>query len=261
MTADLCDSGTKRSHNERARMPAKMLLQRLSQLADLSVNDAAVLGALPWSVGTVKRGRDILSVGDRPSYVYVIREGWAARYSIRANGSRRITGFMLPGDFCGIHAVTDEPMEHAITAITDCEVARVQRHVIEQAVAAAPALSKALWRSKLMDEAILRIWLLNSQDAAQALAHLLCELHARVSAMGEAHDGRFRAPLTQEHVGDALGFTSVHINRMVKRLRVEGLVEFSYGEVVIPDIAALRKACTFSAAYLHLPPEPSAQAA
>jgi CRP-like cAMP-binding protein len=242
-------------------VPAQLLFNRLRQLAYLSDNDAAVLSALPWSVGTVKRARDILSLGDRPTYVYVIREGWAARYSIRANGSRRITGFMIPGDFCGIHAVTDEPMEHAISALTDCEVARVQKHVIEQAVAAAPAIGKALWRAKLMDEAVLRIWLLNSQDAAQALAHLLCELHARVGAIGESRDGWFEAPLTQEHVGDALGFTSVHINRMVRRLRVEGLVEFSHGKVIIPDVSALRKFCSFSAAYLHLPLDPLARAA
>lgn len=238
-------------------MPSELLLKRLCQLANLGEDDSALVRALPWSVGTVKRSRDILSVGDQPSYVYVIREGWAARYGLRVDGTRRITGFMIPGDFCGIHAVAEEPMDHAITALTDCEVARVQKHVIEQAVAAAPSIGKALWRAKLMDEAILRIWLLNSQDAAQSLAHLLCELHARVSAIGGVHAGTFQAPLTQEHVGDALGLTAVHVNRMVKKLRDERLVEFSHRETVIPNVAALRKFCNFSPGYLHLPADTS----
>jgi CRP-like cAMP-binding protein len=224
-------------------MTARSFAERLCSLASLSDEDVASIQAMPWSVVRVRRARDILSLGDRPDYVYVVETGWAARYSIRGNGSRRITGFMLPGDFCGIHAVTSQAMDHAIVALTDCEVARIPRQAIGQ----------ALWRAKLTDEAILRTWLLNSHDAAQALAHLLCELHARTAVIGMANAGRFHAPLTQQHMGDALGLTPVHINRMVKLLRLQGLAEISNGEVVVPDIEALRHFCHFSADYLHLP--------
>ncbi|MGR6329590.1 Crp/Fnr family transcriptional regulator [Sphingomonas sp. XXL09] len=234
-------------------MPAKLFLNRLCQLADLEELDIDLVQSIPWSSVSVKRGRDILQVGDRPGYVYVIESGWAARYSVRRNGSRRITGFMLPGDFCGIHAVTGEAMEHAIVALTDCEVARVQANVIEQAVAVSPAIGKALWRAKLTDEAILRMWLLNSQDAETALAHLICELHTRADAIGAVRDGRFLVPVIQEQLGDALGLTAVHVNRMMKKLRLAGLVEFEGHEVIIPDIAALESACGFSPSYLHLP--------
>lgn len=160
---------------------------------------------------------------------------------------------MLPGDFCGIHAMADEPMDHAIAALTDCTVARVRTGAIEDAAACSPEIAKALWRAKLADEATLRTWLLNSHDAARALAHLLCELHARADAMGLVHDRRFGAPLTQEHIGDALGITSVHVNRMVKLLRTSGLAEVANGKVIVPDVEALRRFCGFSPAYLHLP--------
>lgn len=233
-------------------MPAQIFVDHLNRLADLTEEDMQIVAALPWSVVNVRRAREILSVGDRPSYVYVIKSGWAARYSIRTNGSRRITGFMLPGDFCGIHAVTNTSMEHAILALTDCEVARIQKSEIDSAVSASPAIAQALWHAKLTDEAILRMWLLNSQDAAQALAHLLCELHARAEAIGMVEHGRFAVPLTQEHIGDALGITAVHTNRMVKLLRGQGLAEITHGEVVIPDVWALRKSCGFTPGYLHL---------
>lgn len=231
-------------------MAAQILLDRLGRLVELSAADQAVVRALPWSVSDVRRFRDILSLGERPNYVYLIVSGWAARYSLRANGSRRITGFMLPGDFCGIHAVSDAAMDHAVVALTDCEVARIQKPIIEEAVQAAPAIGTALWRAKLIDEAILRVWLLNSQDAGQALAHLLCELHARADAIGVVDGGRFHVPLTQEHIGDALGITAVHTNRMVKQLRLQGLAELVQGEVIIPDVEALRRACGFNPAYL-----------
>jgi len=234
-------------------MTAQSFAERLGSLSHLSDSDVDAILSMPWSAVSVKRGRDILSVEARPDYVYVIESGWAARYGIRSNGSRRITGFMLPGDFCGIHATTDEPMDHAIVALSSCEVARISKATFQEVLATSPAISTALWRAKLSDEAILRMWLLNSQEAAQALAHLLCELHARAEATGLAHEGHFAAPLTQEHLGDAIGTTSVHTNRIVKLLREAKLATIGGGEVVVHDIKALQSYCGFSPAYLHLP--------
>ncbi len=234
-------------------MTARSFAERLSSLGNLSDSDVNAILSMPWSAVSVKRGKDILSLGERPDYVYVIESGWAARYGVRRNGTRRITGFMLPGDFCGIHATTGEPMEHAIVALSTCEVARISKSALQEVLATSLAISTALWRAKLTDEAILRMWLLNSQEAAQALAHLLCELHARAEATGLVHEGHFAAPLTQEHIGDAIGITSVHTNRIVKMLREAKLATVRGGEVVVPDIEALRRYCGFSPAYLHLP--------
>lgn len=232
---------------------ASAFLKRLGLSRQLSSFDFDILQSLAWSVIQVKRGRDILSIGDRPGFVYIIESGWAARYGIRRDGSRRITGFMLPGDFCGIHAVTEEPLDHAITALVDCNVGRIQKAEIERAVAASSAIGKALWRAKLMDEAILRMWLLNSQDSVHSLAHLICELYARSDAIDEVQDGRLLVPLTQEQLGDALGITPVHTNRMMKQLREAGLIENLPKEIRIANIDALRAYCSFSPHYIHLP--------
>lgn len=234
-------------------MTARSFAERLRSLGHLDDRDVDVIHAMPWSAVSVKRGRDILSQGERPDYVYVIEDGWAARYGVRSNGSRRITGFMLPGDFCGIHATTGEPMDHAIVALSSCDVARISKSVFQNVLASSPAISTALWRAKLTDEAILRMWLLNSQEATQALAHLLCELHARAEATGLVHEGHFAAPLTQEQIGDALGMTSVHTNRIVKLLRMQQLATVGGGEVAVHNIEALQRYCGFSPAYLHLP--------
>lgn len=234
-------------------MSAKSFLDRLGRLAQFEEVDVDLVQFIPWSAVFVKRGRDILQVGDQPGFVCIIESGWAARYSTRRDGTRRITGFMLPGDFCGIHAMTGEAMEHAIVALTDCDVARVQASVIEAAVAVSPAIGKALWRAKLTDEAILRMWLLNSHDAEKALAHLICELHTRVVANEPVQTGRFMMPVIQAQLGEALGLSGVHINRMMKKLRLTGLVHFQGHEVIIPDMAALKAFCSFSVSYLHLP--------
>ncbi|WP_210357322.1 Crp/Fnr family transcriptional regulator [Sphingomonas beigongshangi] len=232
-------------------MEPSVFLKRMQQLAELTERDKAAIQALPWSTDRTYRGRDILSVGDRPDYLYVVVSGWAARYGLRRDGSRRITSFMLPGDFCGIHSVAEIAMDHAIVAITDCQVARVRKSYIEQAIHGSPELSKALWHAKAADEAILRMWLLSSRNAEQAVAHLLCELHARMDSFGGVDQGQFELPITQEHIADALGITAVHTNRMLRRLVQAHLIHYGDGRLCIPDLAKLRHHCAFSIGYMH----------
>src|SRR3546814_10216130 len=42
-------------------------------------------------------------------------------------------------------------------------------------------------------------------------------------------------PLTQEHIGDATGLTFVHVNRILRTLRKEGVVEFHHRRLRILD--------------------------
>lgn len=227
------------------------LLRKISGLVDLELDDEAAIGALPLSISSVLQRRDILRRGEQSAFVHIILQGWAARYGIRADGSRRITGIMLPGDFCGIHAISGAAMDHSIVALTGCQVGRIEGAALTEVADTHPVINRALWRSKLLEESILREWLLNSTDAYQAVAHLLCELHARAYSVGLVEAGRCRIPLTQQDIGDCIGITTVHTNRVLQKLRKEGLMDFHRGDLFIPDIDALRRACDFTPAYLH----------
>jgi CRP-like cAMP-binding protein len=77
----------------------------------------------------------------------------------------------------------------------------------------------------------------------------MAEFHARMGQVGMAEDGTFACPLTQEQVADVLGLTSVHVNRVLQRLRREGLVIFSRGQVIIPSLARLHAAGLYEVAY------------
>lgn len=233
-------------------MIPKDLLVEFMRRARSPSQEREVIESLPWAMTNVMRHKNILSAGDRPTALFLILEGWAGRYSLRRNGSRRITGFMLPGDLCGIHAVTGAKMDHSVIALTNCRIAKVPVATIEAAVRSAPSLGRALWHSKLMDEAILRRWLLNSDDAEIAIAHFICELYARMSAIGEVISDTFRMSITQADIGDALGLTAVHTNRIVGKLRKAGLVTISKGEVTIEDPRQLYQHCNFDPSYLHL---------
>lgn len=61
-----------------------------------------------------------------------------------------------------------------------------------------------------------RIVSLGRRDARGRIAYLLCELLWRHTAVGLNSNGSFLLPLTQTELGDALGLTPVHVNRILK---------------------------------------------
>jgi DNA-binding transcriptional regulator LsrR (DeoR family) len=60
---------------------------------------------------------------------------------------------------------------------------------------------------------------------------------------------------TQAELADALGITSIHVNRVLQGLRAEGLLRTKGKQVQIEDWAALCAAGDFELQYLHLRPE------
>ena len=73
---------------------------------------------------------------------------------------------------------------------------------------------------------------------------------------GLAADGRYSLPITQTDIADTCGLTAVHVNRMLRRLRNQGLMTFRGGEVVIHDWDGLASEAEFDPIYLHLDRRP-----
>jgi CRP-like cAMP-binding protein len=233
--------------------PHNPLIAKLEKIAPLCADDRQALRELCRDVREVAAHRDIISEGDRPDHVLLVLEGWAARYKLLPNGARQITAFLIPGDFCDVHVTILREMDHGIVALTPATIAFIPPEAMEELPRHRPQLARALWWATLVDEAVLRAWIVNlgRRDAYQGVAHLICELHARMRNVGLVDDGSFRLPLTQEVLGDALGLTPVHINRVLQRLRAEGLITLRGRTLSIENPAALGKAAGFDPSYLH----------
>lgn len=230
------------------------LIAKLATVADLRETDVEKLVALCDDERTVPAKQDILSEGERPDHVHVIIEGWAARYKALRDGSRQIVAFLIPGDFCDLHVAILGHMDHGIVALTRCRVAYIPSVELDALISEHNGLSKALWWATLVDEGVLREWVLNvgRRDAFERIAHLLCEIHARMRMVGLVEDDRLALPLTQEQLADATGLTAVHVNRTLQRLRKENLIEVGSGMLTVLDVGALREAAGFSGNYLHI---------
>lgn len=229
------------------------LVAKLETRGRLSCEDRDALNALYADPRELGARRNVIREGDRPDHVHLMVEGWAARYKLLADGARQITAFLIPGDFCDLHITILGEMDHSISTLTRSKIAFIPRARIE-ALTERPSLAKAFWWSTLVDEAILRSWIVNvgRRDAYEAIGHLICELYVRMKNVGLVDGGRFDLPLTQEEIGDALGLTSVHVNRVLQRLRSEDLISFRQGLLTIHDYRALESASGFNPNYLHI---------
>jgi CRP-like cAMP-binding protein len=84
---------------------------------------------------------------------------------------------------------------------------------------------------------------------------MLCEFALRLQVAGLGEQLHYELPMTQNELADALGMTSVHVNRTLKALEAQGLIERTRRSVVIPDWKALAKVGDFDPNYLHLESE------
>jgi CRP-like cAMP-binding protein len=226
---------------------------KLATVADLGAEDREALAGLCEDAREMRARRNIIREGDRPDHVHLVVSGWAARYKLLPDGARQITAFLIPGDFCDLHVTILGEMDHSIVTLTDAKVAFIPRGQIE-ALIDRPKLAKAFWWATLVDEAVLRAWVVNvgRRSAYESVGHLMCELYVRMKNVGLAPGNSFELPLTQEELADALGLTPVHVNRVLQRMRAEELISFRRGSLEILDYRRIREASGFNPNYLHI---------
>ncbi|MCJ2049649.1 Crp/Fnr family transcriptional regulator [Methylobacterium sp. J-070] len=238
------------------------LIRKLDHAGGLTDADRATLLGACASPRPVAAGQDLTCEGDPPENVHLILRGFAYRYKILPGGKRQITAVFVPGDFCDLHVAILQRMDHSIATLLPCEVVYLSRATVVDLTAGHPRIARALWWATLVDEAILRAWLVNigQREASRQIAHLFCELHARLDAVGLATrdngGAAFDTPLRQTDLADLLGMTPVHVNRMLQELREAGLIVLKRRRLQILDLARLRAFCGFDAAYLHLENRP-----
>jgi DNA-binding transcriptional regulator LsrR (DeoR family) len=81
------------------------------------------------------------------------------------------------------------------------------------------------------------------------------EMRQRLIAIGRDGNGYYELPMTQTDLADALGLTSVHVNRVLQVLRADGLMDIRKNFVTLGDAEKLMKIGDFDDGYLHQDPE------
>ena len=230
------------------------LTLKLRHGAFLNVEDCARLDTVIAEPRSVPAHTDIIEEGATPENVHLVLDGWAYRYKSLPDGKRQIMAFLIPGDFCDLHIAVLGQMDHGIATFVPTTVVDIPKGMVHELTFNHPRIAQALWWATLVDEAILREWLVSmgQRSADRRMAHLFCELFARLEVVGLTRGNSFPLPMRQEDLGDALGLSGVHVNRTLQFLREEGLIELRRRTVIIPSLERLTAYGGFDPLYLHL---------
>lgn len=232
--------------------PHERLIVYLATLAPLGEREREAVRTLPLRLRETPARNDIVHEGERSDGACLVLSGLVFRYKTLAQERRQILSLHFAGEVPDLESLYRDRLDHSIAALTRAETASIPHAALRALMHAHRGFADAVVRALLVDAAIYRAWLANigRRSAYARVAHLFCEVFARMRKLGLADADSFRLPMTQTEIADANGLSSVHVNRVLQKLRREGLIA-SKGDVhEIADRAALAQVAGFDPRYL-----------
>jgi CRP/FNR family transcriptional regulator, anaerobic regulatory protein len=231
----------------RARLPCAYCVVRHTGLCDsIDDHDQDAVSALEASRSPVRVfdvGEVLYSQGDPNEYVFNLISGWVALHRDLPDGRRQITRFLLPGGLFGLEPAGAE-LGHtatAVTMVTACPIARKKFDDLRQQV---PSLNEAFISLLERDNhhGFETLTVLGQGTAKERIGALISELVVALGGQRAITPGTVvRIPLTQRQIAEATGLTSIHVNRVLRQLREDGVIEFHNGALVVTNPRKLQE--------------------
>jgi len=223
----------------------------------LTASERNVLATLLVQQRRYESNCEIITRGEPSTRALILQKGWACAHRSLPSGARQVLSVYVPGDLIGYPPASSTSQEagaygHNVSTITETEVSEVGLDRLTEALAMAPRLARAMFWDAARANAILeeRLISLGRRNARGRTAHFYLELSVRLRSCGQGHASRFRCPLSQDLISDALGLSAEHLNRVLKQLRIAGLLQVRKGWVEFVNRDALVRLADFDSDYL-----------
>lgn len=211
---------------------ASCLAERLGHYVRLTDAEGASLSQLEDQDRVFKRGSVIIRENESPRELYIVRSGWLHSSGVLGNGSRQIMRLHFQGDILGLPLLVFADSPETVTAVTDVVLASFSREKLGALIGDHPRLGALILGLSVAERVALadRLASIGRTAARARVGSLICEIFARMRRLGaDGPDGHVQLPLTQEDIGDATGLTAVHVNRMMRALVDDGIIERNGG--------------------------------
>ena len=231
------------------------LAEKLAYRVQLNAEERDAIMSLPFTLKTMERAHYIVRERELATHSCVMLSGYSIRSKLVATGDRQIVAIHMKGEVVDLQNSLLKVADHSVQMLTPGKVAMIPREEIVRLTLEHPRIGHAMWIDTLVDASIFREWIANvgRRDARTRVAHLLCEFAVRLKLAGLGHDTYYELPMTQEQLADTTGLTPVHINRTLKGLEHDGLIERPNPRAIcIGDWRMIAEAGDFDSNYLHL---------
>ena len=179
------------------------------------------------SISKYRMNQKVFSQGKPADAVFYIQKGKVKITVVSEQGKEAVVALLGPDEFCGEGCLTGQPLRLATaTAMTDCEIMRVEKAVMVRVLHEEPAFSEMfvshLLARTIRVEADLVDQLFNSSEKRLARALLL------LANFGK--DGRpepIIAKVSQETLAEMIGTTRSRVSFFMNKFRKLGLIDYN----------------------------------
>jgi CRP-like cAMP-binding protein len=222
-----------------------------------STADAQVMSSLLSSPTTAKVRARIVRANVMLHQSLYLTRGMVGRYSTDRHGRRQFVGVQIPGDYFDIASYQLGYMDHDIDALSDVEMRPTLHRQLDEICRQRPDLASKLWKVSLIDASVHRYWIyrLGRLPGKARIANFIIETFVRLHARGLCGTDGYDLPVSQSDLAEITGMTSVHVNRMLGELRLDGLCTVTNGVVKLGNLPALARVGHYSPDYLYLAPQ------
>lgn len=188
-------------------------------------------------------GEHLYRQGDKPSNAYTVYEGWIMLYKNTHDGDRQILRFALPGEFLGYRVGPAAMHDHSAQALSNIKLCSFPIHQILKQASQFTALLEAIqaMNDTTMERCHSTMMTIAHKSAESKVAYLLLTLFTRERSVRAPTNNCIPFPVTQEEIGDALGLTAIHVNRVMQSLREKKLITCQNRCLDILDFVGLIK--------------------
>ncbi len=224
-------------------MTGSCFAERLKKHIALTPAEERALARLEENTRKIRRGATIQRANDTVTELFVLREGRVMSFVILPDGSRQILRVFFPGDFIGSATTVYKRAPESLVALSDAVVCPFDKHALRILLEEHPRVAALMFvlaqteRVSLTD----RLASLGRTSAKARVAAFLLDMIDRLRLMNDDITDSFDLKLTQEEIGDAIGLTSVHVNRMIRQMEAEGLISRANGLIKLLDEELLRE--------------------
>jgi CRP-like cAMP-binding protein len=181
------------------------------------------------TIAKYRKNQIVFSQGDPANSVFYIRDGKVKVTVISEQGKEAVVAVLGTDEFCGEGCLTGQPLRVATaTAMTACEIMRLEKAAIIQVLHDEPAFSEMfvahLLARTLRVEADLVDQLFNSSEKRLARALLLLANFGK-----EGKPETIIAKVSQEMLAEMIGTTRSRVSKFMNKFRKLGFIKYNGG--------------------------------
>jgi CRP/FNR family transcriptional regulator, anaerobic regulatory protein len=211
---------------------------------NLERGEAKIRELAAQNVRTLKAGSVLIDAESDHQYVYRLRSGWAGRVREIEDGRSAFILIFMPRDLFAVKSMFVDRHPDEVRTLSDIEVEQIDQRVLREAFCDPDIALRCAWQIE-EEERRLHSWIvgLGRGGADERIALMLVDFRGRLAeSKAQAKElVEFAVPMTQEQIGDFVGISPVHVNRVLKTFREAGIATLKGGKCRILDPDALAR--------------------